>query len=265
MMNNFLSIKNAEKKISATEFLSKISSMSHTNREIEAVDAFLSGHTPERQKLLKEINVIVPIQQLIGKTTTVNLKLFVLQDYITIGNEDDFIRFPLNPMNAQIIADAVGCTFPTSKICDYIWGASKKLPPQPWGPPYNHEMMSLNRYKIHNERINTTIKNLKYDFSDLLCGHKKNVVLSPRLISRPKQVAIYGWHQANGKPIQPVSLIHENTYSDYAHGIRLVSNKCFINDDEYHLHELFEHEKFHKLVSSEGILKLFRQPLTKKV
>jgi hypothetical protein len=47
----------------------------------------------------------------------------------------------------------------------------------------------------------------------------KDYVIDPR--NRAGQCTIYGWHQLNGLPIQPVSSVHENTYHDYSHHPRL--------------------------------------------
>ncbi len=58
----------------------------------------------------------------------------------------------------------------------------------------------------------------------LVRGTKKDVVISPRLVTFTDfdRVAIYGWHQLNDSPIQPLYFGHESTYADYSHGIRLV-------------------------------------------
>src|SRR5262249_8630683 len=42
-------------------------------------------------------------------------------------------------------------------------------------------------------------------------------------------VVIYGWHYKSGKNIQPESDVHENTYVDYSHGIRLLSQKMVVD------------------------------------
>jgi hypothetical protein len=56
----------------------------------------------------------------------------------------------------------------------------------------------------------------------LLAGHKKDLVLTRKLATRPNRVAIYGWHQLSGEPIQPVSTVHVAEYADYSHGVRLI-------------------------------------------
>jgi hypothetical protein len=261
-MSNYIIAKVPSEKLTATQFIESVKNLKHSVREDLATKLFLEGQIPDRFRLLKEISIVAPVSIAIGKFETKTFKFFVSNDYLTLGTDADFLRFPLNPLNAQKVADEYNCTLPTEKLVTLIWNAGKKINPRPWGPPYNQEMLSLKRYVDHDKMINASIEKLKYDFSDLLVGHKKDVVLSNRLVSRPKQVAIFGWHQSNGKPIQPVSLIHENTYSDYAHGVRLISNTCFIDNEVHHLHDLFKHDLYHKIVSSEGKLLLNRQPRT---
>jgi hypothetical protein len=262
MKEILLPIEIQKTSLSAIECIASFQNFSHPARENYATKLFLEGNIPERLKQLQKVSIIFPNKISIGRSVTQTLTLFVTNDYLSLGTNEDFLRFPLNPLNAQKICDAWNCSLPTDKIVTIVWNASNKLPPQPWGPPYNDEMLSLKRYVEHDKRVNATISKLKYDYADLLAGHKKDVILSNRLQHRQKQVAIFGWHQANGKPIQTTSLIHENTYSDYAHGVRLVSNVCFIDNDEYHLHDILKHPELHKLLSSEGIMQVLRQPQT---
>ncbi len=53
-------------------------------------------------------------------------------------------------------------------------------------------------------------------------------------------VIIYGWHRPDGTPIQPVYDGHVNTYVDYSHGVRLISNKVLVDGKEHRLQELIE-------------------------
>lgn len=89
---------------------------------------------------------------------------------------------------------------------------------------------------------------------DLIAGHKKDVVITPRLDQKPQSVAIYGWHQPNGKAIQPLSTIHENTYADYSHGVRLVGSTLSINGTPYSTTEVLRHPQWSRLLSDEGIV-----------
>jgi hypothetical protein len=68
----------------------------------------------------------------------------------------------------------------------------------------------------------------------LVGGNKKDVVVSPQLVTYTnyKRVAIFGWHQSNGVPIQNLYFGHEDTYADYSHGIRLVNKRMLLNGNE---------------------------------
>ena len=58
----------------------------------------------------------------------------------------------------------------------------------------------------------------------LIAGIKKDVVISGKITrdARPDGVAIYGWHQLDSKPIQPLYTGHIYWWVDYSQGIRLV-------------------------------------------
>ena len=57
----------------------------------------------------------------------------------------------------------------------------------------------------------------------LVAGHKKDVVITNKVFTKPGKVAIYGWHKPDGKPIQPLYTGHAESQVDYSHGIRLAS------------------------------------------
>lgn len=54
------------------------------------------------------------------------------------------------------------------------------------------------------------------DFA-LLVGAYKDVVRGP-----DGRVGLYGWHQLNGKPIQPYFTGHGMDWKDYSQGLRLI-------------------------------------------
>lgn len=101
------------------------------------------------------------------------------------------------------------------------------------------------------------LTDLNLDPHALTSGHKKDVVITNRLYpNNPnKRVAIYGWIQSNGQPIQglnPVS--HEDTYEDYSHGIRMISNDVIVNGNPMRMQDVFSDAKLWMLVSDEGPL-----------
>jgi hypothetical protein len=61
-----------------------------------------------------------------------------------------------------------------------------------------------------------------------VAGHKKDIVLTDRLVEQPDRIAIYGWHWCEGDPIQPLCTVHGARYADYSHGVRLVWDQVWI-------------------------------------
>ena len=149
--------------------------------------------------------------------------LYVLPDYLSVGNDDDFARVPLTPMAAQKIADSFDCFLPTKKIVDLIYEQSTvKLEPVP--------MYALRDSSITMWQHHLIIEGQRKLRKGLIAGIKKDVVISSRLNKeKPNHEAIYGWHKPGGKPIQPLYTGHINWWVDYSHGIRLISRKIKVN------------------------------------
>lgn len=183
----------------------------------------------------------------------------VSSDVFAIGTPGDFVRIPLSGPGADMVAAANGAVLPTSKISDMIWrAATVKLAPLPWGPPYDGSMLSLDRVIEHHARIEAQRRGRV----GLVAGHKKDVVLSKRLGWQPTQVAIYGWHETNGVPIQPLSLFHEASYADYSHGARLVARQMMLDGVERDLEDVLADPALYALLApaSDGPLKSVRYP-----
>jgi hypothetical protein len=68
------------------------------------------------------------------------------------------------------------------------------------------------------------------------------------------RVALYGWHDLNGAPIQPLSTRHGEHYLDYSHGLRLVSELMLVNGRVMDVHDVVENTRLAPLVSREGPL-----------
>ena len=90
--------------------------------------------------------------------------------------------------------------------------------------------------------------------SALLAGIKKDVVLTNRLNEKANRVAIFGWHYADGTPIQPLTIVHVNWYVDYSHGIRLVKRSMTVDGKPRDLKFLLHDATLHALVTDEGPL-----------
>lgn len=241
---------------SATQLIDEFSDLSNVKREEYVISKIIEGHVPSKMRNYVEIKTTF----LDSMDLERELFLYVTSDYLSLGTDEDNLRFPLSPVGAQIVADELNCIFPTTKIVDLIWQNGNKIPPQPWGPPYDETMSSTKRIIDHNEKVNETINALGYDSSELLVGHKKDVVITRKLEKTPKQVAIYGLHQLNSKPIQPLYLGHDNHYFDYSHGHRFCSRICFLDNNEDDLGRILCDENLCLGISNEGAFSSFRQP-----
>ena len=180
----------------------------------------------------------------------------VLPDYFCIGTDDDFLRMPMFPATAQHVADAFDASLPTRKLVDTIWKmAAVRVSPHPLPP--SAAMVSTNAFVEHNRIIELA----RAGRPGLLAGHKKDIVITPKLSGALHRVCIYGWHELNGTPIQglnPVS--HSDTYEDYSHGVRLVSRDVLLDGQPARLEDLLQDPILSSLVSDEGPSTFFGYP-----
>lgn len=234
-------------------FIETTSGMNRVKREEAILKAALSGNMPSHLKNMKPVTTSWTDPD--GRTHTG--QYFVTPDYLAIGNDQDAVRMPMSPLTAQKIADQWGAVLPTRKMVQQVYQqAEVKVAPKPMEP--TSQMMSNDYYLRHNAAINKQLEGTPK--GALVAGHKKDVVLTNALAQRPRQVAIYGWHQPNGKAIQGLSTVHENTYSDYSHGVRLVARTMIVDGKPMDIRDVMASPKLYGLVSDEGPLKVTRIP-----
>jgi hypothetical protein len=89
---------------------------------------------------------------------------------------------------------------------------------------------------------------------DLSAGDKKDLVLTNRLWRELDRVAIYGWHRAEGLPIQPLSTVHGWRYADYSHGVRLISTQVWVDGVSRPLFDVLQDPQLAGALSSEGVI-----------
>ena len=237
--------RQSEKLLTGPEVIEAIAPLPFAERE-----AFLLG------QLLKEANgpdflrhtKRVPLSALSPQGDSIYGHCFAILDYVAVGGNKDFVRMPLQPQTAQTVAEAWSCTLPTRKLVDAIYAAADvKLEPR----PLTQNRDSARTFLLHNQIIQQQLKGKRQKL--LIAGHKKDVVLSPRLREKANRVAIYGWHKLNGKPIQPLYLGHVDWYTDYSHGIRLVLDRFYVKGNVYTLQQLLADPVLHSLVCDEEI------------
>lgn len=236
--------------VTGSAFIQNNISLIGAVREQNILNEFLHGNVPDFLRNFSSITVNSPVA---------TISYLVMPDVLCIGSNEDYVRMPMNPLTAQAIANQYDCTLPTRKIVNDIWSqADNKLTPLPWGPPFDEDMIKTYRIGIHHSRIQNQLSSLNLNAHALTSGHKKDVVLTNKLapLNSNKRVAIYGWIQPNGQPIQglnPVS--HDELYADYSHGIRLIANDVVVNGVVMRTADVFNDPSLCVLLSDEGPLR----------
>ncbi len=174
-------------------------------------------------------------------------------DYLAIGSDKDFLLMPMRLATALSTASDFGLTLPTPRMVDAIYAqAAVRFVPQPLRA--SSEMRSTNYLLHHNELVSRQRTALGVSLGELIAGDKKDLVLTNRLRDHLDRVAIYGWHFADGNPIQPLSTVHGWRYADYSHGTRLVSTKLFVNGEPRSIFSALQDGRLASALSYEGII-----------
>jgi len=240
--------------LSGTAFAKQIESLPQAEREERMWQEITSGNVPEFMRKL----VAVPVTATIDGQS-VSGHIFVIPDYLAVGSNDDYFFVPMTPYTAQRLADRLQCLLPTPSISDAIYAAaSVKLTPSPIPP--TPTMTTVPIFEQHNE----TVKQLRAaaleagPLGSLVAGDKKDIVICKALADTPGHVAIYGWHNLGGKPIQPLYLGHFAYWADYSHGVRLVSKTMEVGGKPTSIEKVLADPELSALVSSEGPLTVSR-------
>lgn len=229
-----------------SEVLARLASLSVEDRDREIVTQVLAGNIPGFLRQLRPVEMMLP--GLAG--VPVKATMWVMPDYLAIGSDQDFVRVPLGLDAAVRVAREFNCMLPTRKMVDAIHQhAEARLSPRPM--PAGAAMTSVAYLLAHNLTIEQQLEGLEPGF--LVAGNKKDVVWSRRLSERPGRVAIYGWHDREGRPIQPLSTVHGARYADYSHGIRLVSETVQVDGEHLSVFDVLEDQELAALLSDEGI------------
>ena len=185
--------------LSGSQFAEYILGMDSLERELVIRDEILNGNVPDFLRKL----VPVKLRYAVPGHTPVSATIFVTPDYLSIGSDSNFLRFPMNLYTAEAVASRFGFILPTKKIVDAIYAQSSfHLVPQPMtaGP----QMRSTEYYRTHNQMIEDQVQAQHIPLGELIAGHKKDVVVTNRLAQNEGRIAIYGWHRDFNDPIQPL-------------------------------------------------------------
>ncbi len=240
--------------VGGAEFAKQVATLDLKDREAAILREITSGNFPEFLRDFKFVEIRGPLTA--GKNESeVAAIIEVMPDYLAIGSDADFVRMPLTPQTAQQIADRFGCVLPTRKMVDAIDSqAELKLAPHPMTVAREAVATFAEHHRIIEQQRGDKPLGL------LVTGIKKDIVLTPRIFEKPRRLAIYGWRQPSGQPIQPLTIVHWNQYVDYSHGVRLVRDTLDADGQHLKIAELLADPNRCGLVSDEGPMQPPRYP-----
>jgi hypothetical protein len=240
---------------SGRDFIKSLDGLSLDQREAAILKEIAGGNFPDFLRKFKPVRVRGTIRD--GEQQReVSGTIQVMPDYLAVGSDENFVRMPMTPQTAQRIADEFGAILPTRKLVDAI-DADAELRVAPH--PMTMERETVSTFLEHHDIIEK--QRAGKPLGLLITGIKKDIVLSPRIFERPARLAIYGWRQLNGKPIQPLTIVHWDRYVDYSHGVRLIRNSIEVEGKQLKLDELLADKKRCGLVSDEGPMMPPRYPI----
>ena len=244
--------------MTGSQFYNLVTSATVGVREQYVVNEIASGNVPDFIRTLRPITVSATIG---GTPHTATY--YVTPDYMAIGSDADFFRMPMSAPLAQQIADTCGCTLTTRKMTNDVYtNCQVKVAPYPFSPAV-YDIMSVPVFWASNSAIEGQRLAAGHVLGQLLGGTKKDVVVTPQIATMPSppRVAIYGWHQLSGVPIQNLYLGHEAAYHDYSHGIRLVRNYLTVDSSVTTVGAVLSNANLAALLSDEGAFATYRYPI----
>ncbi|HEV7231336.1 MAG TPA: T9SS type A sorting domain-containing protein [Bacteroidia bacterium] len=236
--------------LDGTQFVATINSpsLSLTNRENMIYTQISNGNVPTFFR-----NLVPVTSSAVISGVTESVTYYVAPDYLMVGTDTNYFLCPMSPMLATKIADLTGCTLPTRKMVNDIYGAATvKLSPSTIPPS-----SAMTTVPVFDQE-NTTVWGKRkavistHPLGELTGGDKKDVVISNMIYTTANRVVIYGWHTSVGNPIQPMTNVHADTYMDYSHGIRLVQNSVMYNGSPTTVKAILQSSTLNTLLSDEG-------------
>lgn len=231
-----------------SEIMARIWNLRGAERDAAILQELGRGNVPDFLRHLKPVRLTVDDRRR-GKHEAI---VCVMPDYLAVGSDEDFVRVPMGFNAAVSAARRLGFTLPTRKMVDAIYQQSSvRLTPWPMTP--GPQMVSTHYFMAHNATIER--QRSGHVLGELVSGHKKDLILTKRLLTRRGRVAIYGWHQRTGQPIQPLSTVHGARYADYSHGVRLISTTGVYDGAPRRVYDLLRDPALASVLTNEGTIR----------
>jgi hypothetical protein len=202
------------------------------------------GNVPNFLRQLKKVT----IKNRDGST----IDTYVMPDVIAIGSDTDYIRVPLMPVVAQMLAKRLNLSLPTKAVVDAIWDEAGKKPGDNNGlvgtqlslTDYTRDLKKDGPYVDsfgwsvrHSLDVDSQLREQNRPPGTLVAGHQKEMVVTADASNRNSPyfglLHFYGFYDQvgpNGHPVQ-TSPAHSTTWTEYSLGIRYASQMVTFTDN----------------------------------
>ncbi len=237
---------NVSNSPSGSEILHEITTKGDHLREGILYRHILQGHVPSFLKNLVHISYFAKD----GDGRSRKVEIDVVADYLAVGQNEDYFYVPLQPSTAAALADQFSFILPTRQLVDIIYQHSRIQ----LRPISNAPGRSMNGIESAFAHTTTILKDpqIQHMHGVLTSGHKKDVVLSHSLSELKDRLAIYGWHNTDGTPIQKLNHDHDFRYADYSHGVRFIARTAMIDEVAVDINLALTDKILSPLFSDEG-------------
>jgi len=228
-----------------SEFIQAYEKATAAAQEALVLQAFADGHFPAF--LRQFVEVVVAGKSRDGATHEVRYR--VAPDYLSVGEDADYVLMPMLPDTAQRIVDSWGCLLPTERMVEQIHAHATRLTMGAFSPP--HETTDIAKHSALCLRRRVLRGLAPGAFTS---GDKKDIVITPLLVAHPDGLAIYGgrW-DGSGKLIQSLTATaHNRRYKDYSHGVRAVAMDALLDGQPTTVAAILADANLCPLLSHEG-------------
>jgi hypothetical protein len=234
------------------------------------------GPCEKREDLIVEAvenNHYLPIQWCaVSSSTDKHMAIvYVGNDALKVGTDDDYVRINVSHGGAQRVADSLGVNLPTSKIVDLMHEqASNKITPcMQQDSVKNGTMMSTKAMERHSREVSYKIRDMRIALTSTVGKHW---ILHNYLLNKKDWGVNYGWHDENAPNTpsyispggsrlwQDVGTRHNRWHVDYSQIFVPVNRIVLVNGEEMLLNDVLVDPELSELVSYDGPLKLTRHP-----
>ncbi|WP_141734556.1 hypothetical protein [Oligoflexus tunisiensis] len=225
-----------------SQFIQNLQSVPEAARSEWLHEALEAGFMPGFLRQLKEVR---------SRHAGHELSFWVMPDYVAIGDNESYLHAPISGRDALSLAASWNMYLPTRKMVDLIYQQAGVRLPSVWlDIDQIHDPIRL--WIDHEERLDPDLQRYAVRSGWLQAGHKKDLVMTPRLIHRQDRAAIYGWQGTDGRLLQNLATSIRNDYSDYSMGLRLVAPFCLVDGHWMLLADVLRSPELAPLLSDEG-------------